>query len=257
MGNGRFVPYNGNNKQFTTHSATAGSVNISDVLTTDVISTAVSESTTLPINSLNTSINTDYLRIYNNSIVPGAFLMQVTPYVVSVSGSAGNYTSDLRSQNIAISSLSFNFGNDTSNLVFGTYQNGSLFMISNGAVMPGEYLNTLPDSITFTLADDINGTASSLYAIYLNIYIHLIDVDTLEYTMTEIEGGNDTVLNAGFAGYYDIWSTDTALKTNLKSKYYTWLDALEANLAGTGLGMPAYTKLQESLDTQTVNTYSL
>ena len=75
--------------------------------------------------------------------------------------------------------------------------------------------------------------------------------------MTEIEGGNDTVLNAGFAGYYAIWSTNTALKTNLKSKYYTWLDALEANLAGTGLGMPEYTKLSTSIDTQMVNTYSL
>ena len=257
MGDGRFVPFNANNVQFTAHNV-GNTVNIDDVLVSNVITSTIGEgtSTQTSIRSLNTTAGTDYMKIYNNSIVPVAFLMQITPYIISVTQSGNDYQSNLTSQNISISALSFNFGSDTSNLTFGTYKNGSLYMISNQIVQPGEFINTLPDSVTFTPATAINGSASTMYALYMRITINLIDIDTLEYTMNMFGRNPDAVDDYGFTGYYPIWTANTSLATSLKSKYYTWLDRLETSLPGS-LTMPSYDKLVDEGDIQNFSLDSI
>ncbi len=257
MGDGRFVPFNANNVQFTTHNV-GNTVNIDEVLVSNVITSTIGEgtSTQTSIRSLNTTAGTDYMKIYNNSIVPVAFLMQITPYIISVTQSGDDYQSNLTSQSISISALSFNFGSGSSNLTFGTYQNGSLYMISNQIVQPGEFINTLPDSVTFTPATAINGSASTMYALYMRITINLIDIDTLEYTMNMFGSNPDAVDDYGFTGYYPIWTANTSLATSLKSKYYTWLDRLETSLPGS-LTMPSYDKLVDEGDIQNFSLDSI
>ena len=196
------------------------------------------------------------MKIYNNSLVPVAFLMQITPYIISVTQSGDDYQSNLTSQSISISALSFNFGSDTSNLTFGTYQNGSLYMISNQIVQPGEFINTLPDSVTFTPATAINGSESTMYALYMRITINLIDIDTLEYSMNMFGSNPDAVDDYGFTGYYPIWTANTSLATSLKSKYYTWLDRLETSLPSS-LTMPSYDKLVDEGDIQNFSLDSI
>ena len=300
LGGGMFVPYAGK-KQFMSHT---GTVNINDVVTTNVITNAMDAggSATLSLASLNTTSDqtTDYLEIYNNTLVPVVLLMQVTPTIVEVTDTATTsddgvtthtYTSSLDS----VGSIgSFSFGDDNSFLSDFelNYVSGTLYMVSKNYIMPGEFMDTLPETITFTTNNAIpaatepvpvlnkpNQTTSTAHAVYLNLRINIIDVDSLEYTFETIqrcEASSDpadqtyaeTLKNAGFSQYYKIWSSSgSTLPTVLQSKYYLWLDKIRANVNSINqeitdtalkLKMPEYTKLQEKIEnTNATSTYAL
>ncbi len=197
-----------------------------NTLTAPIISAITANTqTSLTITSLNTTDNVDYLRVYNNKVLPIVLMMTITPYIV---------TNDVYNSSSTNMLGGLSFVNDQLKMV--TSESGSIYAIYSEIIMPGEYVNTIPDTITITHSSDLNTISS----IYLRVTFDYAEVDVFEQAMTTIQGGGD--LGESFDNYYTVWTANTSLVTSLNSKYMDWYTALESNLPN-GLTMPVYEKV--------------
>lgn len=157
--------------------------------------------------------------------------MTVTPYIIE----NGNYSS-----NQVVNTIEF-APSDVANMKIDTLDSGLTAIVYNQIIMPGEYVNTIPETLTITHSSDLTTSQS----IYFSISFNYADVDTFEEAMQEINSGSElgSSLQDSFGDYFGIWQANSDLQTNLTSQYRKWLAALSTSAQAAGLTMPSYTKL--------------
>ena len=237
--NGAIVPYNSQFKQYFAYPASdSTSRNETNTLTAPITADITANTPTqVTISSLNTDSDTDattsneFLQVYNNNVLPIVLFMTVTPYIIE----NGNYSS-----NQVVNTIEF-APSDVANMKIDTLDSGLTAIVYNQIIMPGEYVNTIPETLTITHSSDLTTSQS----IYFSISFNYADVDTFEEAMQEINSGSElgSSLQDSFGDYFGIWQANSDLQTNLTSQYRKWLAALSTSAQAAGLTMPSYTKL--------------